>query len=89
MGWEGSRRNKEAAKEKEISREKDAGYFKIFFFSEGHAPVFTVNSKLRKQTFLLRPAWDLFIFFWPHPRHVEVPGPGIEPTSQQRPEPLK
>ena len=22
-------------------------------------------------------------FFWPQPQHVEVPGPGIEPASQQ------
>ena len=28
-----------------------------------------------------------FFFFWPHPQHVEVPGPGIKPASQQRPKP--
>lgn len=26
-------------------------------------------------------------FLWPRPPHVEVPGPGIEPESQQRLEP--
>ena len=31
----------------------------------------------------------LQIFFCPCPRHVEVPGPGINPVSQQRPEPLE
>ena len=31
----------------------------------------------------------LFCFFvWPHPQHVEVPGPGIKPTPQQQPEGL-
>ena len=24
-----------------------------------------------------------FFFFWPHPWHAEVPGPGIKPPSQQ------
>ena len=24
-------------------------------------------------------------FFWPHPWHAEVPGPGNEPEPQQRP----
>ena len=28
-----------------------------------------------------------FFFFWPHPRHVEVPGPGIEPALQLQPVP--
>ena len=27
-----------------------------------------------------------FIAFWPHPQHVEVPGPGTKPVQQQ-PEP--
>ena len=27
--------------------------------------------------------------FWPHPQHMEVPGPGIETTFPQRPKPLK
>ena len=27
------------------------------------------------------------LLFWLHPWHVEVPGPGIEPTPQQWPEP--
>ena len=31
----------------------------------------------------------LFISSWLHPRHVEVPRPGIEPAPQQRPEPLR
>ena len=26
-------------------------------------------------------------FFWPHPWHVEVPGPGIKPTPQLQPVP--
>ena len=26
-------------------------------------------------------------FFWPHPWHEEVPGPGIESVPQQQPEP--
>ena len=25
----------------------------------------------------------IFFFFWPHPWHAEVLGPGIEPTPQQ------
>ena len=31
----------------------------------------------------------LFIYFWPHPRHVKVPGPGIEPVLLQRPKLLQ
>ena len=27
--------------------------------------------------------------FWLRPRHVEIPGPGIEPVSQQQPELLQ
>ena len=27
-------------------------------------------------------------FFWPHPQHVEVPRPVMEPVPQQSPEPL-
>ena len=28
---------------------------------------------------------DFFFFFsWPHPQHVEVPGPGLKPTLAQR-----
>ena len=29
-----------------------------------------------------------FFFFWLHPWYEEVPGPGIEPMTQQRPKPL-
>jgi len=29
-----------------------------------------------------------FSHFWPCPLHVEVPGPGIQPTPQQWPKPL-
>ena len=29
----------------------------------------------------------IFLFFWLLPLHVEVPGPGMEPSSQQQPEP--
>ena len=28
-------------------------------------------------------------FFWPHPQHAEVPGPGIKPVPQQQPELLQ
>ena len=28
----------------------------------------------------------LFVLFWLHPQHSEVPGPGIKPTPQQQPE---
>ena len=28
---------------------------------------------------------SLIYLFWPHPQHVEVPGPGIEPMPQQLP----
>lgn len=28
-----------------------------------------------------------YCFFWPHPRHAEVPGPGIEPTPPKQPKP--
>ena len=31
----------------------------------------------------------LVLVFGPKPQHVEVPEPGIEPTPQQRPEPLQ
>ena len=31
----------------------------------------------------------VLLFFWPPPQHVEVPGPGIEPTSQQWSEQLQ
>ena len=37
-----------------------------------------------KPTFFL--FFFFFFFFWPHQRHMEVPGPGIEPASQQGPE---
>ena len=30
----------------------------------------------------------VFFFFWLHPQHVEVPGPGIKPAPPQGPEPL-
>ena len=32
---------------------------------------------------------DALFLFWPHPGHVDIPGPGIEPVLQQRPEPLQ
>ena len=56
QGGDRGRVGGEAGKEKEISGEKDTGYFKSFF--EGHGLVLTVNSRLRKETFLLRPVWD-------------------------------
>ena len=33
--------------------------------------------------------WFLFLFFWPHPWHVELPRPGMEPSLQQRPKLLQ
>ena len=29
----------------------------------------------------------LLSFFWPHPQHLEVLGPGAEPAPQPQPEP--
>ena len=29
---------------------------------------------------------SFLFFFWPHPQHVEIPGLGIKPEPQQRPE---
>ena len=32
---------------------------------------------------------SFFLFFWPYPWHVEVPGAGIEPMLQQQLKPLQ
>ena len=45
----------------------------------------TVNCKAELSQVVLFSVLKLiitFFFFWPCPQHVEVPGPGIEPTPQ-------
>ena len=53
----------------------------------GNVHVLQVQPKKQKTK---KPEWMLcfvVLISGPHPWHVEVPGPGIEPESQERPEP--
>lgn len=63
-------------------RESYLESMQISYFSPHFQPLILASSGYFLSYFIFR-------FFWPHQRHVEGLGPGIEPKPPQQPEPLQ
>ena len=63
-------------------------FLNVLFSSLHHNAIYlwTINSFTMGFIFCL---FDFFWFFWPYPQHVEVQGPGIEPSLQLQPVPQR